>query len=52
MNPVGRLLGRILNLVGISTPGDTAVSKKGAVPSWKSTTPTGKAGENGPGEKS
>jgi len=45
MNPVLRLLGRILNLVGISSPEDAA-RRKAAAPSWKTTSAPEKSGEN------
>ena len=45
MSPVVRLLSRILNLVGISSPEDPA-RKKAAPPSWKTTSTPGKSGEN------
>jgi hypothetical protein len=48
VKPVVRLLGRILRLVGISSPEDAAARKKAAPPSWKTTAQPGKTGENGP----
>ena len=35
MNPVIRVLGRILSLVGISSPEDAAARKNAPPPSWK-----------------
>jgi hypothetical protein len=46
MNPVVRLLGRVLSLVGISSPEDAA-RKKAEVPSWK----TAASGTNAPGKR-
>ena len=51
MNPVVRLLGRILNLVGISSPEDATARKKASPPSWKTTAEPRKAGENTPEKK-
>jgi hypothetical protein len=44
MNAVVLLLGRLLSLVGISSPEDTA-RKKAEAPSWK----TAASGKNAPG---
>jgi hypothetical protein len=35
MHPVVRLIGRVLRLVGISSPEDAAARKKTEAPSWK-----------------
>jgi hypothetical protein len=45
MNPVVRVLGRILSLIGISSPEDAAARKKAAPPSWKKTLDTQKTVE-------
>lgn len=37
MNPVLRVFGRILSLVGISSPEDAAARKNAAPPAWKKT---------------
>lgn len=35
MNPVVRLFGRVLSLVGISSPEDAAAKKNAEPPAWK-----------------
>jgi hypothetical protein len=48
MNPIVRQLGKILRLVGISSPEDAVARKKAAPPSWKNTAQPSKTGESGP----
>lgn len=50
MNPVVRLLGRILSLVGISSPEDAAARTKAAPPSWKTAAEPVKSSEKEPEE--
>jgi hypothetical protein len=45
MNPVVRVLGRILRLVGISSPEDAAARKNAAPPSWKKPADSQKPGK-------
>lgn len=45
MKPEKNWLGRILNLVGITSPEDAA-RKKAAVPQWKSSDTAKKTGQN------
>lgn len=51
MSSVIRLIGRMLSLVGISSPEDTAARKKAGPPSWKAAATAKKPDQTGRGKQ-